>query len=831
MRPLRTILPLALLLAGCGEPPAPGTDGIAFLHLADARLAAPEPAGAANRASFASALDRMRAGPGNRLPPSLLIVTGELSGAPAGATTRDTSTSTARDTAARGAGTTAAAAGTDTTRTGTTGAGRTGTNTTGAGATPATVDSAAELVARVLATAPAAAIYLALAPADTGLAERLRTRAAPGTAVHDLTACYAGRGAATCIADVDEPYRLVGFAPGDTLNRNIQRLEVLVADARRAGRQVVIVASSVPAIPAADTTAARIWGDILGRSEVLGVVTGGTAGADEHGKVRRGGALSPPAAGAKRVVAEGRTKASGLEYTQLAYRAAFGGPGQAPPRGTPDSWFVTPFMWLWGLAPGAPDLPKFVIVAIALLAAALTVAALWRLEGDGPTPAAAPPPPAAAGAAGVSGAAGAAGATGAAGERTARPVYPTDAFNNNFSRTILSGLAGLLVLSFLQISWQNLFADANPFYIAWFIALFVVLLWIYALARGLVEALRSRIANPYVAPRFTPTPGTGKRRQWGAYQRYWVRRIFRWLVSYRATLLVFLDTVMGVVLGRNQMRSGVWERTIVDLHWSLHRVMEEVRRDLASALNAKADELAENSDAPVGNDPAAPDTVEPADARPARSDLKRVRVSISLLAQDGLSAYYVIADETALTVHFPQNSVAWVALATGQARWWKKSYPKEKIHIFDNTSGILPVAARGPLPLTEYFEERAGADYEAFLALPVPRRRGGAREEHRRGAIHISFTYERDFDRIFGRLWDEPESAALEPPATPVQGQPAPATPEPLLFIYDKAPQVFDLSDPELGRILRLAADVLGNAIERFDDDVFETYIRPCRGR
>lgn len=830
MRLIRYLFPVVLLAACTGnrQEAAAGADGAAFLHIADPRLAQAGAAGPANQAAFASALDRLRARPGQQSPPALLIITGDLTGAaPTAPAPASTTPPTGTRTDTTRADSAAQPADSATTDSATQPAGDTATTASApvpdAAARAAAARGALDAVARNLVAAPVKDIYLAPAPADSVLADSLRARMGAAVAVHDLTACYPAGDLAACMAELpDTTYRLVGFTPGAPLGASVQRLDTLVSDGRARGKKMVVIASAVPAALtkplAADTAAARVWRSILEHSEVLGVVTGGAPVAGENYKVKRVGALSPAGALASRAVAEGRSTTSGLEYKALPYRVAFGDPRPAAARdGTGIGAIGRPVAWLWGLAPGAPDLPKFVIVAIALLVAALTVAALWRLEDDGRSPAAAPAPPAADG---TSTTTTVTTTTGTATQPT-KPAHPTSAFDNNFSRTILSGLAGLLVLSFIQISWKDLFADANPFYIAWFIALFITLLWLYAIARGLIEALRSRIANPYVAPRFSPTPGTAGVRKRTAYPRYWVRRSFRWAVSYRATVLVFLDTVLGIVLGRNQLRSGVWERTIVDLHWSLNRVMEGVRRDLSDALNDALE---------------TPPPTEDANARAARrasADVKRVRVSISLLAQDGLSVYYVVPDEGALSVHFPANSVAWVAAASGQARWWKKSYLSEKISVFDNRRGALPGFPQTPLALGEFFERRVGADYEAFLVLPFPRRRSKGQEGLRSGAIHISFAFEEDFDRIFGTTWDAPDPDAEQPAAPdPANVVPPPANPSARRVPrYENAHEAFDLPDPGLARMLRLTADVLGNAIERFDDDVFETYIRPCRGR
>lgn len=186
--------------------------------------------------------------------------------------------------------------------------------------------------------------------------------------------------------------------------------------------------------------------------------------------------------------------------------------------------------------------------------------------------------------------------------------------------------------------------------------------------------------------------------------------------------------------------------------------------------------------------------------------------------------YYLAADEGSLPTRFPPESVAWVSTVSGEPRWWKKSYGLgENILLFEarTEQQALPGIQEKQIVLASFLHERPGADYAGFIVLPVPRRRAGMVPGRRRGAIHVSFASEQDFNRI----WTLPG-----PPRTPAEtGTPA----RELLKIYDNPELALTaaLNDPCLRMILSESMGVLGAAIQHFNEAVFEAHIRPCRQR
>lgn len=426
--------------------------------------------------------------------------------------------------------------------------------------------------------------------------------------------------------------------------------------------------------------------------------------------------------------------------------------------------------WFWNL-PG-PDQPlqKSAVLLIALTAAFLTIVAVWRI----------PPPDTRLASSDPKGAKDDAGA----------PVTKNQGpFDNNFANTVLGGLSGLVGVAFIDTFWESSDLDLKTFYIVCYLALFLILLLLYSVLRGVAEVTRSRVASgqrvewqrwrkpeagqpqparrlPQVAasksgkPSNETQPGQPEpKRKAGGEQAvrseqtaegendgavlwpdrgesrsgYWVRRFGRWVLSLRSAFLVFFDTVFNVIQGRNQLETAVLGKTIVDLQESLvatvDRIAEEIQRAIRYALAEEG--------CTIG--------------------LAECRVNISVLAADGKSLSYVSLSRGSLQRPFGQRSVAWLAVMIGEARWWKASYePKqEEIEIYDNRAKKLPDWEHS-IKLGSVFEIRGPLDYEAFVVLPLPWFRGG--REHTRGAVHISLAKEKYLDL----LWDD-----LEFPAAP----------------------------------------------------------------
>lgn len=291
--------------------------------------------------------------------------------------------------------------------------------------------------------------------------------------------------------------------------------------------------------------------------------------------------------------------------------------------------------------------------------------------------------------------------------------------------------------------------------------------------------------------RSTDPAGTMVERRGAREVGYWrTRRFWSWLLSFRATLLVFLDTFVSVLFGQNVLRSAALSDTIVRLQWSLIRTADRVRDDVTTAVRRA---LIRKSS---GGGP---------------RDEDAVRVNISVLSNDRMSAFYISWSRGSLVRKFGARSVAWVAMRAGEARWWMESYRSPLIVLLDNSAKRIPVG-EGTLMLKEYFQPRETLDYEAFIVLPVPRNVRALTGEYRQAAIHISFAMEADLKE----LWPDV-----------IVDAPAPDTKEPI-NPYKKAAQAFDgVADLELRAVLHQAADVLGEVLREFNQAVFELHIRP----
>ncbi len=441
----------------------------------------------------------------------------------------------------------------------------------------------------------------------------------------------------------------------------------------------------------------------------------------------------------------------------------------------------------------AGPLAQAVLVSISLLAAFLTVVQVWqippvsqRLAGD----------PAVAG-----------------GESTllsTRPVQPraflAKLLSNNFSRTILGGLAGLIAVTILGSLLQApglKVLDVEAYYLVLFVAFFLSLLFLSAIFRGLVEAGRSRIVLSRQVP-FWPPPVShqGMSPLVRAVRRagFWGLRSWSWLVSFRAAILIFSDTFFNVIQGKNQLRAAALSDAVIDLHEALveaaERTRDEVHEAVVSAL--------------VRQKACAAD----------RPDEDCVRIAVSLLSRDGSKVYSVTRDRGSLSRSFPRGSMDWIAAYATVARWYKPCYAENPgTVVFDNERGELPEPPAKIL-LGQVSAHRGFDGDEAFIVLPMPWTRRGEAGAHRRGAIHISFRKPASLDALWGGLESGPR---MQPSYDGWQGLLVPgidraAAREGKVFLRA---QVY-----ELGFVLHQALEVLGEALGFFDDEVFNEYVQ-----
>ena len=524
--------------------------------------------------------------------------------------------------------------------------------------------------------------------------------------------------------------------------------------------------------------------------------------------------------------------------------------------------------WLWELGDGGEQshhLMRATIAALALLVAFLTVVQIWQIppQSTSLTKAARPqsddskkPAEPAGGAA-----------------SPASPASPGvgTLFDSNFSRTVLSGLGGLAAVSFIDSGLSDGAPksdfDAQAYYFVLFVLFFLAGLLLSAVVRGVGEAMRSRIVLSTPAVLWPPIVFRAGQAdgdvplfyRFVRWLRYWIRRAWRWLASFRATAVVFVDTMFNVLMGKNQLQTALFSETITDLHESLLEAAERVREDVHQAvLRALLKDGTLPSDLP---------------------HQERIRVAVSLLSSDESSVYYIAWERGCVPELFDRHSVAWISASTGQARWYRSDshetpegrrqlepiYQGHHAVLFDNTRGEIP----GPpseLLLRQYYQRRSAEDYEGFVVLPMPWVNRGRTGEHRRGAIHISFKEARYMSALWDNLeaWDEAKKAYVpnyeewkgllesserlrKPAFEESSGGPVgllagggaiDAEMLGLCRVIEQRARPTEegmprsrgrritIKNEELYSVLHLALEVLGAAVSHFDDDVYEVYVR-----
>ncbi len=682
--------------------------------------------------------------------------------------------------------------------------------------------------------------------------------------LHDITACYLGRNAplSGCYADVPgTAFRLVGFPSYSFKNekeqtykdnqeqqkKQMEKFASLIVQSQIKGKKVIVLSHIAPLDDPYTQARERFagmqpdtygnlerprwsswnvsselfvrWKEIVDSETVVGVLAGHFH--DSHREI-----YYPPYAWS--AVASNRPNPGKLFLAPpLAVKLQDGSPVQA--RGfalvrlagdgltrrlfwinaensafTPDPSPARPsqklgpvevVLWLGGLAVDLKPLERATVVFIALLMAFLTVAGLWK-PGSGPR---LTEPVAEVGADSTPPATGG----------SAKQAETETPLTSNFGKTVLSGLGGMVLVTFLEPFWEKSGITAKAYYLVWFVFLFLVLLIGSALFHGLGEAWRSRIAIEHQAPPWTEPP-SGQRRG-KQLARYWLRRFWLWVFSFRTTVLVFFDTAVSFLFGKNLSRSAVLGDEIVELQVILVRTVDRlrdeitgaVRRALIEALRAKA-KVAPAETVPPGN--------------PA-SDLDEgaIRVNISVLSNDRSSLFYVSWTPGSLVRSFEKQSVAWVSVCSGEARWWKQSYEakKDRIVLFDNEKKKLLVP-QDKLMLRDYFQARESYDYKAFIVLPVPWRRRGMTARYRMAGIHISFSEEDHLDKLWPTLKEDENDAG----SGVWEGY----------YKEEKVNQILDktqLKNDELRAVLQQSVEALGELLRGFNQAVFETHIRP----
>jgi hypothetical protein len=417
-------------------------------------------------------------------------------------------------------------------------------------------------------------------------------------------------------------------------------------------------------------------------------------------------------------------------------------------------------------------LQRALLFSIALLAAFLTVVAIWNIP-PGATDLGPPPIPTP--------------------DNKPAPAITHEQLRDTFlstrlSRTVISGFAGLAAANLATGSTLGgsgaTGANTSAFYIVWFVTFFLTLLFASAVVRGWLEALRSvifLIPEAPIAIRKTNAedrkgPETTSVRPIGQSVKFIWKR-------FRVWRLTFFDAFLNVLQGKNDMQSALWSATIVNMQENTVLAADRIRESIRTAVVQILKENKSNAEEAVN----------------------AVRVAISVLSADGKRVYYISWPADSLNREFGTNSIAWVVAMGGQARWWKDDktiYPPE-LPLFKKEDGTLP-DVQLPIKLIEFFENR-DPDYKSFIVIPVPFRRRGEARPRGRGAIHISLLNTGDLDQLFA------DDAKLDD--TP----------------FKAAPNVLAKAKPQLKAALNQGITVLAELLRDFNEVVYLRDIKPKR--
>lgn len=448
--------------------------------------------------------------------------------------------------------------------------------------------------------------------------------------------------------------------------------------------------------------------------------------------------------------------------------------------------------WLWGLA-GDPQgsLDHMAVLLIAFVAAFLTVVQIWQLPPPD-NPLLAPKPPPAAPAPNPAPGTPAAAAPPGGG----KPAFDPSPFASNFGKTVVTGLGGLAAAVVLKsidgTSGSN--TSDNKFYIVWFVLFFFAILIVGAGLRGIGEALRERFIIDHPKPdppQFRNHHKAQPERffSWaGLWTVYWLSRFWDWLLSMRFSALTFLDTFINLIQGKNQTLTRVFSDTIVKQQRNVVSVAQVLRQQLNDYILEYL-----NANFPLeGNGPS---------QRSARD----VRVNISVLSEDKTTVFYIARTPGSSAKVFPKHSIAWVSAFTGNIRWYKDAYFDHKdIVLFDNASGLIP-GGEDKLKLSSYLQQRE-ADYQAFVLFPVPWPKRAYGDNSVRGAIHISFHRQKDFNEVWKHY---PE----HDPVTTGEKKNEYSSEENMLGKW---------CDPQIAASLNQSIGILSQLLSGFNEDIYK---------
>ena len=730
-----------------------------------------------------------------------------------------------------------------------------------------------------------------------------------GVQLYNLTACYASSGApSSCYADIaGASYRLIGFPSysfknvgGKSTNNDAQAKQfatfrTLLDQARQAGKQVLIV-SHVPEIddpytlaqdryaavspaPADDkdsknprsawstwnvtTKLLNDWKDVLASETVLAVLAGHLH--DSHKEIYRPPYawssdgdyrlgfrklfLAPPLAVKKQETSPIQARGFSLMtlapdhieallywYNQETSEFKADAHWEHPEKSNRRWWRWPHFiLWMWQLDSGKMGL-RLAVILIALLTAYLTVVAIWNIPAvDNPL------------------AAKTTDQTNGQKNGDQKPASDSP-FANDFGKTVIAGLSGLAVTEVAKALGGDQSNDTRWLYIIWFIFFFFVLLFVLSGLRAVAEGIRAVVALPrYSLARAAGTPA--KDPAYDLWLRfihgvlYWWMRFVHWFFSLRVPLLTCFDTFINLIQGKNQTLTRVFSDTIIDQQRNSIRVAHAIRKDLTKLIERRVFQIRKD---------------EGADDDERAAVLTPVRVGISVLSADQSSVFYISQSPGSSKKPFIKRSVAWVCVFTGVIRWFKQSYREDpatrvknpnfdKIVLFDNASGTI--ADDVPeIKLSAYYQDR-NADYQAFVMFPFPWPQRAFGSDYIKGAIHISFSNQADFSRIWHptavpKVAGKDPVDPFDPPPPPkdtVETSPGAAKTVPTTSGGSQASSVNQNStaadsplnypdpnamldkwcDAEVRAALINSLAVLGELLRKFNETIYTSYIEP----
>ncbi len=630
-----------------------------------------------------------------------------------------------------------------------------------------------------------------------------------GVQLHNLTACYAGTGgSSSCFADVADGYRLIGFPSysfkneggkstnNDEQAKQFEMFRSLLDQAKQAGKQVLVL-SHIPEIddpyvlaqdrydgkspaPADDkdpknprsiwsawNVSVKLldgWKEMLNSDTVAAVLAGHLhdshkeiyrrpytwSTVDDHRLGFRKLFLAPPLAVKNQDTSPIQARGFSVVTLQpnhieaLLYwynqetgefksdAAGFEHLGN----GHLDWWrlprFVaSTFRWIWRLDTDDSPLIRLGVLLIALLTAFLTVVAVWNIPAtDNP----------------LAPAADKSTSKSSDAQPPASPTAVPSPFASNFGKTVIGGFTGLAVTEVAKaIGGQSLTGDATTassrwLYIVCFIFFFFLLLVSLGLLRGFVEGFRAMVAvpryslaRPPALPAEPDDPSGGKKKKKRRdYYLFW--RFCHWLQSLRVPLLTWFDTFINLIQGKNQTMTRVFADTIIEQQRNLVQVAHSIRADLTRLIEQKL--------------------MDQQRSAATRFTASTVRVAISVLSADQSNVFYISQSHGSANLGFIKRSVAWVSVFTGNIRWYEDKFKTEfgdkynQIVLLDNSTGTIADDEKQIL-LASHYQPR-NEDYEAFVVFPVPWPQRGEKSDYVKGAIHISFRKQIDFENIWG---------------------------------------------------------------------------------